>query len=60
MLHSTFAALGWVTAEQEAVLLPDCHPFHDWALHEADCASLVRDLAMEVRCFVVLVGVQLD
>ena len=60
MLHSSFAALGRVIAEQQAVLLPGCHPLRDQAPHEADCALLVRDLAMKVRCSVVVVGGQLD
>lgn len=60
MPHSNFAALGRVIAEQQAVLLPECHPLRDRALHEADYASLVRDLAMKVRCSVVVVGGQLD
>lgn len=46
--------------EQQAVLLPGCHPLRDQALHEADCALLVRDLAMKVRCSVVVVGGQSD
>lgn len=60
MLHSNSAALDWVIAGQQAVSPPVCQPLRDLALHEADCALLVRDLAMRVRCSAVAVGAQLD
>ena len=60
MRHSNSAALDWVIAEQRAVLLPECQQLRDLALHEAGCVLLVKDLAMRVRYFVVVVGVQLD
>ena len=60
MLHSNSAALGWVIAEQQAVLLSGCRAFRDLALPGADCALSGKVLAMRVRCSVEVVSAQLD
>ena len=60
MLHSNSAALGWVIAEQQAVLLLGCRALRDLALPEADCALSGKVPAMRVRCSVVVVSAQLD
>ena len=58
MLHSNSVALGLVIGEQRVVLLPEFRS--DLGPYEVDCVLLVKDLAMRVRCFVVVVSARLD